>query len=79
MLATSMSDHFCTRYIILAEAWIALATCTTFGLCFPRGVFFRTRVTGACPVTTDLIMRVNVKTSAASFFFLCQSPRFRPE
>ena len=29
---------------------------------FPR-VFFSSRVTGACPVTTDLIMRVNVRTS----------------
>ena len=29
---------------------------------FP-GVFLSSRVTGACPVTTDLIMRVNVRTS----------------
>ena len=29
---------------------------------FP-GVFLSSRVTGACPVTTDLIMRVNVKTT----------------
>ena len=28
---------------------------------FPR-VFLSFRVTGACPVTTDLIMRVNVRT-----------------
>ena len=27
------------------------------------GAFFHTRVTGACPVTTDLIMRVNVRTT----------------
>ena len=32
------------------------------GLCvlFP-GVFLSSRVTGACPVTTDLIIRVNVR------------------
>ena len=37
---------------------------TTFGLLvlFP-GVFFHSRVTGACPVTTDLIIRVNVRTT----------------
>ena len=29
---------------------------------FPR-VFLSSRVTGACPVTTDLIMRVNVRTT----------------
>ena len=35
---------------------------TTFGLfvLFP-GVFLTSRMTGVCPVTTDLIMRVNVK------------------
>ena len=37
---------------------------------FPR-VFLSSRVTGACPVTTDLIMRVNVRTTTTiSFFFL---------
>ena len=36
---------------------------TTFGLLlFFPGVFLHSRVTGACPVTTDLIMRVNVRT-----------------
>ena len=30
-----------------------------FGCVFLRGVFLSSRVTGACPVTTDLIMRVN--------------------
>ena len=29
---------------------------------FPR-VLLSSRVTGACPVTTDLIMRVNVRTT----------------
>ena len=28
-------------------------------------VFLRSRVTGACPVTTDLIMRVNVRTTVS--------------
>ena len=32
-------------------------------LCFFPGVFLISRVTGACPVTTDLIMRVNVRTT----------------
>ena len=32
---------------------------------FPR-VFLSSRVTGACPVTTDLIMRVNVRTTTAT-------------
>ena len=32
-------------------------------LCFFPGVFVSSRVTGACPVTTDLIMRVNVRTT----------------
>ena len=27
------------------------------------GVFFHSRVTGACPVTTDVILRVNVRTT----------------
>ena len=31
---------------------------------FP-GVFLSSRVTGACPVTTDLIMRVNVRTATS--------------
>ena len=41
--------------------------CTTFGLrVIFLGVFFYSRVTGACRVTTDLIMRVNVKTTSTS-------------
>ena len=39
--------------------------CTTFGFVrvfFSRGSFLSSR-TGACPVTTDLIMRVNVRTT----------------
>ena len=38
---------------------LVLFVCVFF---FP-GVFFRSRVTGICPETTDLIMRVNVKTT----------------
>ena len=30
----------------------------------PR-VFFSSRVTGACPVTTDLIMRLHVRTTSS--------------
>ena len=33
---------------------------------FP-GVFLSSRVTGACPMTTDLIMRVNVRTITAVY------------
>ena len=56
--------------MFLVEAWIASAViyaCTTFDLfvCFP-GVFLSSRVTGACPVTTDLIMRVNAKTTTTT-------------
>ena len=32
---------------------------------FP-GVFLHSRVTGACPVTTDLIMRVDVRTTTTT-------------
>ena len=32
---------------------------------FPR-VFLSSRVTGACPVTTDLIMRVDVRTTTTT-------------
>ena len=34
-------------------------------LFFPE-VFLSLRVTGACPVTTDLIMRVNVRTTTVN-------------
>ena len=34
---------------------------------FP-GVFLSSRVTGACPVTAHLIMRVNVRTTTSSGF-----------
>ena len=33
---------------------------------FPRVFFSSSRVTGACPVTTDLIMRVNVRTTTTT-------------
>ena len=36
---------------------------------FPR-VFLSSRVTGACPVTTDLIMRVNVKTTTTIYVYI---------
>ena len=37
-------------------------------LCAFPGVFLSSRVTGACPVITDLIMRVNVRTTTTIFF-----------
>ena len=41
--------------------------CTTLGcVCVFPGVFLISRVTGACPVTTDLIMRVNVRTTTTT-------------
>ena len=43
---------------------------TTFGLCFFPGVFLSSRVSGACPVTTDLIMRVNVRTTTTYGFIV---------
>ena len=33
-------------------------------LCLLPGVFLSSSVSGACPVTTDLIMRVNVRTTS---------------
>ena len=33
---------------------------------FPWGVFLSSRLTGACPVATDLIMRVNVRTTTTT-------------
>ena len=35
-------------------------------LVFFPGVFLSSRVNGACPVTTDLVMRVNVRTAATT-------------
>ena len=49
-------------------------------LCFLPGVFLSSRVTGACPVTTDLIMRVNVRTTTTTWIsFLRHSHRHFPE
>ena len=61
-----------TFYMFLVEAWIVSAViyaCTTFGVFvfLPWGVpQLQSRVTGACPVTTDLIMRVNVRTTTTT-------------
>ena len=57
--------------MFVVEASIASAViyaCTTFALfvLFP-GVFLSSRVTGAYPVTTDLIMRVNVRPTTYCF------------
>ena len=45
---------------------ICVYSSTTFGLCFFPGVVLSSRVSGACPVTTDLIMRVNMRTKATT-------------
>ena len=37
-----------------------------FCVCVFPGVFLSSRVTGACPVTTDLIMRLNVRTTTTT-------------
>ena len=57
--------------------------CVSCGICvyhlwfvFFPGVFLSSRVTGACPVTTDLIMRVNVKTTTIATNYL-EQPDFR--
>ena len=56
--------------MFLVEAYIASAVicaCTTFGLfVFLPGLFLSFRVTGVCPVTTDLTMRVNVRTTTTN-------------
>ena len=51
----------------------------TFGFCFFPGVFLSSRVTEACPVTTDLVMLVNVRTTtiavvgiAAAVYDVCE-------
>ena len=56
-----------TSMCFVVEAWIASAVIyarTILGLFvfFPR-VFLSSRVPGACPVTTDFIMRVDVRTT----------------
>ena len=48
--------------------------CVRYDICvhylwfvFFPGEFLRPRVTGACPVTTDLIMRVKVRTTTTVY------------
>ena len=54
------------------QVFFAYIYVSTFGLfCFFPGVFFQFRVTGAYPVTTGLIMRVNVRTTATTACVLC--------
>ena len=56
--------------MFLVEAWIASAVICVYHLwrvcVFPWGVFLSSRVTGVYPVTTDLIMRVNVRTATTT-------------
>ena len=48
------------------------------GLCvFFPGVFLSSRLTGACPVTTDLIMRGNVRTTTTADTWLTYNVRIR--
>ena len=42
---------------------------------FP-GVFLSSRVTGACPVTTELIMRVNVRTTTTTTTYFTPKKSF---
>ena len=52
------------------------------GLCvcvFFPGVFLSSRVTGACPVTTDLIMRGNVRTTTTAREVLQRHTQTRKE
>ena len=52
------------RHAKAAEAPSTVGISTSiFSFVFFFRVFLSSRVTGACPVTTDLIMRVNVKTT----------------
>ena len=65
---TSQANSRFHFYMFLVDAWIASAVlyaCTIFGLlvCVFPGVFLSSRVTGACSVTTNLTMRVNVRTT----------------
>ena len=60
-----------TCILFLAEALVASAmifACTKLVLLVFNfhGVFLHSRVTGACPVTTELIMRVNVRTTTTT-------------
>ena len=50
---------YTTRYVYLVNYFWVLF------LLFSAGVFLSSRVTGACPVTTDLSMRVHVTTTTA--------------
>ena len=47
----------CASYVCYMS--VPLLAC----LCFFPGVFLSSRVTGACPVTTDLIIRVGVRVN----------------
>ena len=53
----------CVSYGILIYACKDFVPLLVLFVFFFPGKFFHFRVTGACPVTTDLIMRVNVRTT----------------
>ena len=48
---------------VIYDIWVYCCTPFGFPCVFFSGVFLHSRVTGACPVTTDLVMRVNVRAS----------------
>ena len=52
----------------MASAVIYLVCVYHLGLCVCvlPGIFLSSGVTGACPVTTDLIMRVNVRITTTT-------------
>ena len=72
---TALSTPTCSSYyVIYLYVSGGGMNCVSCDICvyhlglfvfFPR-VFLSSRVTGACPATTDLIMRVNVRTTTTT-------------
>ena len=61
------------RFYLLASAVIRCMRVPPLACwCFFPGVFFSSRVNGACPVTTVLIMRVNARTTTTTYY--CSRP-----
>ena len=60
LVLTRLDFPFRDPYVCVFRVTYA---CTTLGCLFSPGLFLSSRVTGACPVTTTLIMRVNVRTA----------------
>ena len=62
-------SYFCVYHGFQGRLLLYMRVPPLVGLCFFPGVFLSSRVTGACPVTTDLIMRVNVRTTTFVMVF----------